>query len=62
MVTRKSARGLAQSKSWREFERLSINAKRLGVRQPSAARQKEGVVDYGFCQFNFSDGLPAGKD
>jgi hypothetical protein len=23
--------------------------------------QKEGVVDYGFCQFNFSDVLPAGR-
>jgi len=32
-----SARGLAHSKSWREFRVGSTNACRLGLRQPSAA-------------------------
>ena len=29
---------------------------------PQRFRQKEGVVDYGFCQLNFPDVLPVGKD
>ena len=33
----KSARGQAHSKTWRNFDTLSIGAKRLGVRQPSGA-------------------------
>jgi hypothetical protein len=33
----KSARGLAQSKSWRKIRRPPADAKRLGLRRPSAA-------------------------
>jgi hypothetical protein len=29
---------------------------------PQRFRQKEGVVNYGFCQFNFPDIVPVGKD
>jgi hypothetical protein len=29
---------------------------------PERFRSREGVVDYGFCQFDFSEVLPVGKD